>query len=162
MASVHGFDILASQPPPTSGTLQLPGHNRDAWTRDASALDFPDWHDLDAWAAFCERSKQLVRMHLPVTISSALRSFFSPVGEPYLVIENLPVDFKLPPIPSDGKRPSSKQAVSEAVIAGLVSEWGEVMSYINEKQGAPIHEVAPVPGMERLQSNSGRVRFGFH
>ena len=55
-------------------------------------------------------------------------------------MENLPVDPNLPPIPIDGVRPSSKQAVSEAVIAGILGEWGEIVSYVNEKSGAPIHE----------------------
>jgi len=39
---------------------------------------------------------------------------------------------------------------------------GEILSYLNEKLGAPIQEVAPIQGMERIQSNAGRVQFGFH
>jgi hypothetical protein len=37
-----------------------------------------------------------------------------------------------------------------------------LLSYTNEKGGSPIHEVTPVAGMEAIQSNAGRVKFGFH
>ena len=32
---------------------------------------------------------------------------------------------------------------------------------LNEKSGAPIQEVAPIQGMERIQSNAGRVQEDF-
>jgi hypothetical protein len=62
----------------------------------------------------------------------------------------------------DGTRPPGKQAVSEAVIAGLISPWAEILSFTAEKNGSPIHEVTPIRGMEMLQSNAGRAAFGFH
>ena len=142
--------------------LQLPERNREAWTLDTSALSFPDYRDLNAWNAFREASVNLALRHLPDHFAEALDEFFSPVGIPALMFENLPVDPSLPPIPTDGMRPRTKQAVSEAVICGLIGMHGEILSYLNEKFGAPIQEVAPIQGMERIQSNAGRVRFGFH
>src|SRR5579862_9416667 len=162
MASVQGFPIATPRPIAAAPVLRLPSSTRNAWIRDASTLDYPDYRDLDAWIAFSQRSVQLARQHLLANLTEALRRFFSPAGENYIVVKNLPVDPNLPPIPIDGVRPSSKQAVSEVVIAGILGEWGSIVSYVNEKSGAPIHEVTPVPGMERVQSNSGRVRFGFH
>jgi L-asparagine oxygenase len=146
------------QPP----VLRLPERNRESWTRDSSALKFPDYHDLKAWNAFRDASVHLALRHLPEHFAEALDEFFSPVGIPSLMFENLPVDPDLAPIPSDGMRPHDKQAVSEAVICGLVGTHGEILSYLNEKSGAPIQEVVPIQGMERIQSNAGRVQFGFH
>jgi L-asparagine oxygenase len=142
--------------------LRLPDPNRDAWTRDASALTFPNYRELAAWNNFRDASVSLALRHLPASLAEFLREFFAPAGASAITIENLPVDPQLPPIPTDGMRPRNKQAVSEAVICGLVGMSGEILSYVNEKDGAPIQEVAPIPGMERIQSNSGRVRFGFH
>jgi len=142
--------------------LRLPDRDRESWTRDAAALAFPDYHDLNAWRAFRGASVNLALRHLPEHFAEALDEFFSPVGIPALMFENLPVDPELPPTPSDGLRPRKKQAVSEAVICGIVGMHGDILSYLNEKFGAPIQEVVPIPGMERIQSNAGRVQFGFH
>jgi hypothetical protein len=65
-------------------------------------------------------------------------------------------------VPRDGKRPGGKSAVSEAVVLGLIAPWAEILSYVNEKQGAPVHEVTPVAGCEYQQSNAGRAAFGYH
>ncbi len=143
-------------------SLPLPERNRESWTRDAAALTFPDYHDLNAWNAFSGASVNLALRHLPEHFAEALDEFFTPTGIPALMFENLPVDPELAPIPSDGLRPRNKQAVSEAVICGIVGLHGEILSYLNEKSGAPIQEVAPIHGMERIQSNAGRVQFGFH
>jgi L-asparagine oxygenase len=161
MASLRSIPLPAPLPI-AAPALRLPDPIRDQWTCDASALQFPDYRDLVAWRAFCGQATQLARTHLPAAISQELTRFFSPAGENSLVIENLPVDLNLPPIPRDGFRPAAKQAVTEAVIAGILLEWGEILAFLNEKDGAPIHEVTPVPGLERVQSNAGRVRFGFH
>lgn len=143
-------------------TLRLPDWNREEWTRRAERLRFPEYKNLEAWVEFRDASVRLAREFLPLTTRQALGEFFTQVGTPALVLENLPVDPKLSAIPTDGMRPASKQAVSETVIVGILCQWGEILSYGNEKDGSPVHEVTPVAGMETLQSNAGRVRFGFH
>jgi L-asparagine oxygenase len=148
--------------PQAHTVLGLPDRNREAWLLDAGALAFPDYRDVQAWTAFRDASVGLAQKHLPASLTDALHQFVAPAGASALILENLPVDPELPPIPSDGMRPSGKQAVSEAVICGLTGLHGEILSYLNEKSGAPIQEVVPISGMERIQSNAGRVRFGFH
>jgi L-asparagine oxygenase len=147
---------------PAAVALRLPDRNREAWLRGACELRYPDYRDLDAWLSFRRASVELARTCLPAALSQALSAFFAPTGEPVFVLENLPLDPALPPTPADGMRPASKQAVSEAVIIGLLAQWSDLLSFVNEKGGSPIHEVTPVPGMEALQSNAGRIRFGFH
>ena len=153
---------LLSPDPTAQATLRVADAIRDQWTRSAVSLIYPNHRDIAAWNAFRGSSVGLAREFLATSIADELAAFFTPVGREFLLIENLPVDPNLPPIPADGMRPAHKQAVSEAVITGLISPWAEIFSYVNEKSGVPIHEVTPVPGMEALQSNSGRTQFGFH
>jgi L-asparagine oxygenase len=143
-------------------TLRLSDASSIAWTREAAKLTYPNYHDLSAWTEFREASTALAARYLPDEMKAALQAFFLPDGNPAIVLENLPVDPHLPGIPGNGMRPSQKEAVSEAAIAGILCQWGELLSFTNEKDGSPIHEVTPVPGRETLQSNAGRVKFGFH
>ena len=162
MASVPSLPVEHPGHFTVPASLRLPDDNREAWTRDACALEFPDYHDLNEWNAFRDASVHLALRHLPEHFSEALDEFFTPTGIPALMFENLPVDPGLPANPSDGMRPVDKLAVSEAIICGLVGMHGDILSYLNEKFGAPIQEVVPIQGLEGIQSNAGRVQFGFH
>lgn len=142
--------------------LQLPEAARRAWLRDALELTFPAPASPGAWRKFADASVAIAQRHLPRSAAAALDGFFSADGADALLIENLPVDPQLPPPPADGKRPASKTAVSEAVIAGLIEGHASIVSYANEKSGAPIHEITPVPGSEYTVSSSGRVPFACH
>lgn len=142
--------------------LALPPTPRRAWLKDASGLRFPDAHDARAWRAFAEAAVELAGRHLPAEFGEALAEFFAPSGPDALLLENMPVDSTLPHAPGDGKRPASKTAVSEAVIAGLIEGHASIVSYCNEKAGAPIHEITPVAGQEHLSSSAGRVPFACH
>ncbi len=147
---------------PAVRRLHLPEAARKAWLCDALALTFPDPQDLDAWRAFVETSVALAMRHLPRETAEGLASFFTPAGPDALLIENLPVDPEQPRPPSDGKRPLAKTTVSESVIAGLIESHAAIVSYTNEKDGAPIHEITPVEGSEHTTSSSGRVPFACH
>jgi L-asparagine oxygenase len=142
--------------------LRLPDAAKQVWLREASELVFPGTGDPTAWRAFVDASVCLARRHLPADVAEALAGFFAAEGPDALLIENLPVDPQLPPPPSDGKRPASKAAVSEAVIAGLIEQHAAIVTYSNEKNGAPIHEITPVEGLEHQVSSTGRVPFACH
>ena len=155
-------DVLPSVTTAAPSALRLPDAARAAWTDAAASLRYPDYHDLNAWTAFRKASVELAESYMPVEIKAALAEFFASAGPPALVLENFPVDPHLPAIPPDGTRPAAKEAVSEAVITGILCRTGELLSFLNEKGGSPIHEVTPIPGREATQSNAGRVQFGFH
>jgi hypothetical protein len=125
-------------------------------------LVYPDPTDPAAWRAFADASVCLAKRHLPAEVIEALAGFFRPEGPDALLIENLPVDPSLPSPPSDGKRPASKTAVSEAAIAGVIERHASIVAYSNEKGGAPIHEITPVQGLEHQVSSTGRVPFACH
>ena len=143
-------------------SLRLPESAKEAWLGDALAHTFPDPRDLTAWRAFVDSSVAVANRHLPAETAAVLAEFFSPNGPDALLIENLPVDPQPPRPPSDGKRPASKTTVSESVIAGLIEGHASILSYTNEKAGAPIHEITPVEGSENTASSTGRVPFACH
>jgi hypothetical protein len=130
--------------------------------REALALIYPDPGNPTAWREFVNASVNVAKRHLPAEAAETLAGFFAAEGPDSLLIGNLPVDPTLPPPPSDGKRPPSKTAVSEAVIAGLIERHAAIFSYSNEKGGAPIHEITPVEGLEHQVSSTGRVPFACH
>ena len=148
--------------------FRIPEAVKNAWLRDALTLTFPTRRDSDGfldpadWRRFVDAAAVMTNWHLPAEAAEALDGFFSPDGPDALLFENLPIDPLLPPPPADGKRPASKTAVSEAVIAGLIEGHGSILSYTNEKSGAPIHEITPVPGSEHTVSSTGRVPFACH
>jgi L-asparagine oxygenase len=147
---------------PYGWIVRLPDIDRDFWLDSVLSLQYPDFRDLEAWAEFRAISRRLADQHLTSEIRQCLKTFFGPVGCEYLIVENLPIDPHLPLVPLDGMRSSGKQGVSEAVIAGLIGDRAEIFSYANEKAGSPIHEVAPVPGLELSQSNAGRTPMVYH
>jgi L-asparagine oxygenase len=142
--------------------LTLPEPAKNAWLREASCLQYPDWRGAGEWRSFVTESAALAQAHLPFTALEALHEFFSPWGPDAFLIKNLPLDRHLPPTPIRGARPAGKSAVSEAVIAGIIEPHGAIVSYLNEKAGAPIHEIAPVAGLEHVASSAGRVSFAYH
>lgn len=142
--------------------LYLPDAVTGPWLRDSLKLAYPNPGDLAPWRDFVDSSVVLALRHLPAEAADALEGFFAPDGPDALLIENLPVDPRLPAPPSDGKRPASKTAVSESVIAGLIEVHASIVSYSNEKSGAPIHEITPVKGLEHSVSSTGRAPFACH
>jgi hypothetical protein len=130
--------------------------------RSVLDLRFPDPADVSGWRAFADRSAAIATVHLTAQTADALRGFFRSEGPDALLIENLPVDPELPLPPANGRRPASKTAISEAVIAGLIEQYATILAYSNEKAGAPIHEIAPAAGLEHVASSTGRVPFPCH
>ena len=142
--------------------LRLPPETKGIWLSEAMELGFPNPSDFGAWRAFVEASVAVAMRRLPGPVAETLDRFFDPEGPDALLIENLPVDPNLPAPPQDGCRPANKTAVSEAVIAGLIEGHASILSYSNEKNGAPIHEITPVQGLEHTMASTGRVPFACH
>ncbi|MFL5627936.1 MAG: TauD/TfdA family dioxygenase [Ktedonobacteraceae bacterium] len=79
-----------------------------------------------------------------------------------LLLRNLPIDGVLPPTPQDDSSAICKTHVSEAVLLSMMMYFGEPIAYEDEKGGAIIHNVFPVPGKEERQENTSSVFFDFH
>ncbi|GLV75852.1 TauD/TfdA family dioxygenase [Streptomyces hygroscopicus] len=116
-------------------------------------LDSAKW--LDAARAASTR--------LPGELLTALRSFrHDPGPDALLLIGNLPVGPALPSTPTEADSVERTPTTSAAVITLSMLQLGEVIAYRNEKGGALVQNVVPVPGRERQQSNAGSVRLEMH
>ena len=83
-------------------------------------------------------------------------------GVAYLM--GLPRDITLPLTPQDGKQtPDKKTYVSEGLLNAVSFALGmHPVAFHNEKEGALIHQVVPVPGRESSVSNQGAGMFSMH
>jgi L-asparagine oxygenase len=140
----------------------LPKAIRERWLEAIRDWQFPSGN-LTEWKSFNIQAGSSASTFLTPEILQLLDNFSRPNGPDAFVIDGLPLDPALEPTPQDGKRPPEKSAISESVMAGIIKQMGhQILSYKQEKQGAAFHELVPIAGHEMIQSNAGRVKFGFH
>ncbi|MFE7617854.1 TauD/TfdA family dioxygenase [Streptomyces sp. NPDC057496] len=101
--------------------------------------------------------------HLPLRLQNRLRAFrHDPGHEGVLLIRNLPTADSVPPTPQESDSVERRATLSASVLCAVAMELGEVIAYHNEKQGALVQNVVPVPGREAQQSNAGSVPLEMH
>lgn len=140
---------------------RLPQAAKQRMERELKTLRFPNPRNLMQWEHFTRRAAWIVKENLSQNVHSLINRFTQNSRQAAVLIDGLPIG-DIPPTPPDGCRPASKDAVSEGTLTGVINRFGEITSYTEEKNGAPIHEVSPVVGKEKVQSNSGRDRFFMH
>jgi phenylacetate-coenzyme A ligase PaaK-like adenylate-forming protein len=79
-----------------------------------------------------------------------------------LAVRNLSVAGGLPPTPCIPESAPSECSPSVAALLLVMSRLGDPISYAEEKQGALVQDVCPVPGEEAKQENTGAVYFKLH
>lgn len=100
---------------------------------------------------------------LPHELLDAIREFrHDPGPEGVLLIRGLPVAADLPPTPTVPGSVQRTATLGAAAMTAVMLQLGEVIAYRDEKSGALVQDVVPVPGQERLQSNAGSVRLQMH
>lgn len=117
---------------------------------------------LIEWENYQRQVISVVPEFLPPNVKRLLVEFVRDPHIPAIVITGLPVDESLPPTPDDGRRPAEKSAISESILTGVSWFAGEVLSYREELEGMPTHQLAPQKDKDREQSNGGRDRFKRH
>ncbi|MET7616061.1 TauD/TfdA family dioxygenase [Streptomyces sp. NPDC005408] len=145
---------------PTLGTITLSDGVRDALGAGLEALPHPDT-DID---------RSMTRYHqifagLPTEQLQQILDFGRHIDTPGVtLISNLPVDEALPPTPSDGGPSREKSSfVAEGVLLGLSGLLGEPLGVLTEKAGQLVHDVIPVAGGSKTQTNQGsEVFLNFH
>ncbi len=80
------------------------------------------------------------------------------------LVDNLPVDPHVPATPLDGNpAPDKATWVAEGVLLGLSGLLGEPIGVLTEKAGRVVHDVIPVAGGSKSQTNQGsEVFLNFH
>ena len=118
-------------------------------------IDNPDWL-AEARDSCCQ---------LPVRLLEAVRQYrHDPGSSGVLILEGLPAgtEADLPPTPTvlGSAEKDATVAASCAVLAAL--QLGEIIAYRQEKSGHLVHNVVPVAGEERSQSNAGSAPQELH
>lgn len=118
------------------------------------------WVDDVEWIAAARR----LSCQMPARLLASIREYRQDCGpDALLLIRNLPVDqCLLPPTPTARESVERRTTVPAALIALLSSQLGEMIAYRDEKSGALVQNVVPVPGMEASQSNAGSVDLEMH
>ncbi|MFG2041348.1 TauD/TfdA family dioxygenase [Dactylosporangium sp. NPDC048998] len=115
--------------------------------------------DDDAWLAEARRTS----CHMPSRLREALRGYRYDSGtDGTLAVTNLPIPLTLPPTPNvrDSVERAATVPAALAMLVGL--QLGEVIAYRDEKHGALLQNVVPVPALANSQSNGGSVPLEFH
>ncbi|MCY2962907.1 MAG: TauD/TfdA family dioxygenase [Planctomycetota bacterium] len=140
--------------------LQLNDTCREEWLQALLPLR-PVAGTLDS---LLDPAAELARKYLTPDLLHALTDVTRPDGQAVCVIDNLPIDPAIPAPPANGRRPAAKATwVSELALLGATRAIGlELLTFLQEKQGAWPQEVAPVVGLEKTNSSASRYEFGAH
>jgi L-asparagine oxygenase len=102
--------------------------------------------------------------HLPPRLLEAIRGFRHDAGvDGRLAVANLPIGAESLPATPNVPDSVERAATVPATIAMLLGlQLGEVIAYRDEKYGAMVQNVVPVPSLAGSQSNGGSVPLEFH
>lgn len=118
--------------------------------------------DLDSQCALT--AVEIEGRNLPRRIAELLIGFRRS-GNEYgsLVLKNLPVDHDLVATPDHGKLQVWQQAAVSTIVQLLVMSWfGDVIAYSEEKEGALVQDIIPRQDAESRQENGGSVFLEVH
>lgn len=99
---------------------------------------------------------------LPVRLRQTLRRFTWDAGpDAAMLLRNLPVGTEedTPAVKGSVQR---TPAVPSSVAALIALHMGELTAFREEKSGALVQDVVPVPGMESFQGNAGSTTLSMH
>lgn len=116
--------------------------------------------DTDTWISAC----RAMSCGIPLRICERLREFRRDPGpDGVVLIRNLPVGAEdLPPTPMVAGSVERRATIGASVIGLMSLELGELVAFRNEKAGALVQNVVPVPGQEKQQSNEGSTPLEMH
>jgi L-asparagine oxygenase len=120
----------------------------------------PQLVDTDAWVSAC----RAMSCGIPQRMCEGLREFrHDPGPDGVFLIRNLPVGAEyLPPTPMVAESVERQATVGASVIVLMSLQLGEIVAFRNEKAGALVQNVVPVPGQEKQQSNAGSTPLEMH
>jgi L-asparagine oxygenase len=116
--------------------------------------------DDQAWIA----QAALLSHDLPASLRKSLATYRRDPGRTgALLIRGLPVDESgLPKTPMVSGSAQRKATIPAALLMLVASTLGDPIAYRQEKSGAMVQDVVPVPGNEEFQGNEGSVLLTFH
>lgn len=120
----------------------------------------PQLVDASTWISAC----RAMSCGIPARMCEGLREFRHDSGpDGVFLLRNLPVGgADLPPTPIVAESVERQATVGASVIVLVSLQLGEVIAFRNEKAGALVQNVVPVPGREKEQSNAGSTPLEMH
>ncbi len=127
---------------------------RDLTDAAPARVDDPEWQAMAReWSC-----------RMPTQLSRAVRAFrHDPGSDGSLLIRNLPLGARpLPPTPNVPDSVERAATVPATVAVLLAGALGTIVAFRDEKRGALVQNVVPVPALAASQSNGGSVPLEFH
>lgn len=120
----------------------------------------PGLVDDPGWLA----AARLLSNRLPGALRERLREHRHDAGrDGLLLIRGLPVEeAALPPTPTRSESVEREATVPACLQLLVAFQLGEPGAFADEKSGALVQNIVPVPGREEQQSNAGSVVFEMH
>ena len=119
----------------------------------------PGLVDDNAWLA----RARLAGCRLPAELTGVIRGFRYDAGiDGTLTVTNLPTADTLPPTPIVPDSVERTATLPATIAVLLAQQLGEVIAYREEKFGALVQNVVPVPSLAVSQSNGGSVPLELH
>ncbi len=106
----------------------------------------------------------LLSSRLPTRLREVIRAYRNDPGpDGTLVLRGLPIDAQNLPLTPMVPESVERESTVPAVVSVLITlNLGEIAAYRDEKSGALVQNVVPVPGKEAAQSNAGSVPLQLH
>ncbi|MET8857914.1 TauD/TfdA family dioxygenase [Streptomyces sp. NPDC004579] len=135
---------------------------REAFARLAAALAGTGSRQVDD-PAWLEHARTL-SSSIPAAVREEIRRFRHDPGPGGLMtVRNLPLSgAELPDTPTERGSVERTATVPAAVAVLLSLHLGEIAAFREEKYGALVQNVVPVPGRETEQSNAGSIPLDLH
>lgn len=111
----------------------------------------------------CVNLAHLINKELPdalIFLLNNFRRYGNSSG--VIIIDGIPLDADLPATPMHANSVADTSCTSAAALLLILTRLGDPIAYIEEKQGALVHDICPVPGEEEQQQNTGSVYFKLH
>lgn len=127
---------------------------RELLTVAGGRLDSPQWI----------RAARRAWVHAPTELRGLLAEFRRDSGTPgALLLRGLPLgEGAVPDTPTARGSVQRAATVPAAVLMLIAHGLGDPIAYRQEKSGALVQDVVPVPGLEDFQGNAGSTRLTFH
>lgn len=112
-----------------------------------------------SWLSACRRGSG----SLPTRLRHQLREFRRDSGPSgVLLISGIPIGEDIGETPIERDSVERRATAAASALTMIVHELGEPIAFRNEKHGALVQNVVPVPGREQEQSNAGSTPLELH
>jgi L-asparagine oxygenase len=139
---------------------QIPESSREKFIEFANKFGVDPYKDPSYYMKVMEGKLEEV---FPSEVLETLKEMGKSGDPSVILIKGMPIDREVPDADTVAERSDKKTKVSEKAAFGVASLMGyKLESNPKEQGGKPIHNIAPVKGLENTTSSKGRDPFYLH